>query len=60
MRIEKQKPAHLSALGFMAGDMDIVLIILPPACKNTAPIDPFSDRAMRRAKPAKATRPARR
>ena len=44
----------------MAGDMDIVLIILPPACKNTAPIDPVSDQAMRRAKPAKATRPARR
>ena len=44
----------------MAGDMDIVLIILPPVCKNIAPIDPFSDRAIRRANPAKVARPARR
>ena len=58
--IEKQRPAHLSALRFMAGDMDIVLIILPPACKNTSPIDPFSDRAIRRANPPKVARPARR
>ena len=59
LRIEKQKPAHLSALRFMASDMDIVQITLPLACKNTASIDPVSDRAMRRAKPAKAARPAR-
>ena len=60
LRIKKQKPAHLSALKFMVGDMDIVLTILPLACKNAAPIDPVSDRARRRANPAKIARPARR
>lgn len=44
----------------MTGDMDIVLIILPPACKNTAPIDPLSNRARRRASLTKVARLARR
>lgn len=56
LKIEKQKPARFSALKFMAGDMNIALIILPPACKNTAPIDPISNRAMRRASLAKVER----
>ncbi len=53
LKMGKQRPAYFPALRFIAGDIDIVLLILPSAHKNTAPIDPISGRAMRRASLAK-------
>ena len=47
--IEKKSPIYFNAIKFIAGDINIVLIILPLKLSRNAPIDPITQRPMQRA-----------
>ena len=49
LRIEKKNHAYFTALKFIAGNINIVLIILPHTFQRNAPLDPITQRPMNRA-----------
>jgi len=49
LKIEKKSHIYFTTLKFIAGDINIVLIILPHIYQRKAPIDPITQRAMKRA-----------
>lgn len=49
LKIEKKNHAYFTALKFIAGNINIVLIVLPHPLQRNAPIDPITQRPMKRA-----------
>ena len=49
LRIEKKNHAYFTALKFIAGNINIVFIILPHTFQRNAPLDPITQRPMNRA-----------
>ena len=50
LQVEKNHHVYFTAFKFIAGDINIVLVVLPPAYLKTAPIDPVTGRPMKRAR----------
>lgn len=50
LKVEKKNHAYFTAFKFIAGNTNIVLIILPPALLRNAPFDPITQRPMKRAR----------
>ncbi len=49
LKIEKKNHTFFTALKFIAGNINIVLIVLPHPLQRNAPIDPITQRPMKRA-----------
>ncbi len=49
LKIEKKNHVYFTALKFIAGNINIVLIILPHSFQRNAPFDPITQRPMKRA-----------
>jgi hypothetical protein len=47
--IEKTNAAYFTAFKFVAGNIDIVIVVLPPTYLKNAPIDSITERPMKRA-----------
>ncbi len=50
LQIEKNNYVYFTAFKFIAGDINIVLIVLPPEFLKIAPIDPVTGQSMKRAR----------
>jgi hypothetical protein len=49
LKTEKKNHAYFTALKFIAGNINIVLIVLPYTFQKNAPVDPITQRPMKRA-----------
>tara|TARA_R110000782_G_scaffold209214_3_gene297430 strand:+ start:8871 stop:9473 length:603 start_codon:yes stop_codon:yes gene_type:complete len=49
LKIEKSNHIYFTALKFIAGNINIILIILPYKLQRNAPLDPITQRPMKRA-----------
>ncbi len=49
LKIEKKNHDYFTALKFIAGNINIVLLVLPHPLQRNAPIDPITQRPMKRA-----------
>tara|TARA_R110002072_G_scaffold162069_1_gene313802 strand:- start:11787 stop:12389 length:603 start_codon:yes stop_codon:yes gene_type:complete len=49
LKIEKNNHIYFTALKFIAGNINIILIILPYKLQRNAPLDPITQRPMKRA-----------
>lgn len=50
LQVEKNSHVYFTAFKFVAGDINIVLVVLPPAQLKNAPIDPVTEGPMKRAR----------
>jgi len=50
LQVEKNHHVYFTAFKFIAGDINIILVVLPPAYLKTAPIDPVTGCPMKRAR----------